>query len=284
MKRFFAPVMLALALILASGCTQANSTNPAQSSNQVGRVEIRVTDAPRSDNITEIWVGVSSVEIHKASPDGEQDGDGEWISANISGDNPFNLLALTNGVQEILGDVLIATGNYTQIRLNVDNVTVVFDSGDNTTAEVPSGLIKFVHPFEVVSLDEGATALLFDFDAAKSVVFAGNSGKILFKPVIKLTSEKLARGKDTLRIVPGGLPDGTVGVPYSSTLQVKNGVEPYTWNSPIGLPIGLTFANGTLSGTPTAADNFTFTVQVTDSSTEPKTASRDYTVEIHPAN
>ncbi len=147
-------------------------------------------------------------------------------------------------------------------------------------AEVPSGKIKFVHPFEVV--DSETTVLLFDFDADKSVTVAGNSGKILVKPVIKLTSQKPEQGKDTLKIVPAGLPEGTVGISYNSTLTAKNGIGPYTWTISAGYPTGLTFANGTLSGTPTVSANFTFTVQVTDSSPEPKTATREYTAVINP--
>ena len=279
------PVMLALALILAGGCTiQSASTAPEAQlpAEKVGRVEIRVTDAPRNDNITEIWIGVKSVEIHKAGTSEESDEESGWTSANITGPNPFELLALKNGgIQEILGDILLSTGNYTQIRLNVDNVTVTLN-GENVTAEVPSGTIKFVHPFEVVDLDEGSTVLLFDFDAEKSVVVAGKSEKILFKPVIKLTSEKQELGKDALRIIPSDLPDGTAGVSYNFTLKAKNGIAPYTWSISAGYPTGLSFTNGTLSGIPTVADNFTFTVQLTDNSTEPKIASREYTIEIKP--
>lgn len=285
MKRFIAPVILALALILASGCTlQSASTSPVvqSSTEQVGRVEIRVTDAPREDNVTEIWVGVSSVEIHKAGPDQESDGDGEWISANITGPNPFELLALKDGgIQEILGEVNLTSGNYTQIRLNVDNVTVVID-GVLKPAEVPSGKIKFVHPFEVV--DGKTTVLLFDFDAAKSVKVAGNSGKILVKPVIKLTSEKPAQTNIPLKIMTKRLPDGAVGVSYNVTLEAQGGLTPYKWalsgTYPSGLSLGA--GNGILSGIPAMSENYTFTVQVTDNATEPKTASREYTIEITP--
>ena len=283
MKQFIMPVVLALAFILAGGCTlQSPSTVPEAQlpAGKVGRVEIRVTDAPRNDSITEIWIGVKSVEIHKADTDEESDGENGWTSANITGPNPFELLALKNGgIQEILGDIHLSTGNYTQIRLVVDNVTVTMN-GENVTAEVPSGKIKFVHPFEVIDLTEGSTVLLFDFDAEKSVVTAGNSGKVLFKPVIKLTSEKPEKGKETLRIIPSGLPEGIVGVSYNSTLKAKGGIAPYTWNISAGYPTGLTFTNGTLSGIPEVADNFTFSVQLTDSSAELKTVNKEYTVEI----
>lgn len=53
------------------------------------------------------------------------------------------------------------------------------------------------------------------------------------------------------------LPDGKVGVPYSTTLTVTNGVGPYTFGA-VDLPPGITLngQTGVLSGTPLAAGRF----------------------------
>jgi uncharacterized protein (TIGR03437 family) len=63
------------------------------------------------------------------------------------------------------------------------------------------------------------------------------------------------------------LPSGYVGGAYSQTLSATGGVSPYTWSVTSGsLPGGLTLSSGgTISGTPTAAGSFSFTVQVKDS-------------------
>ncbi len=64
------------------------------------------------------------------------------------------------------------------------------------------------------------------------------------------------------------LPNGTVGVPYSTTLSATGGTPSYTWTVADGaLPTGLSLSTGgTISGTPSgAAGTFTFTVRVTDS-------------------
>jgi hypothetical protein len=63
------------------------------------------------------------------------------------------------------------------------------------------------------------------------------------------------------------LPAATVGVAYSHNLNAAAGSQPYTWSVTGGaLPAGLTLAStGTVSGTPTAAGSFNFTVQVKDS-------------------
>ncbi len=59
---------------------------------------------------------------------------------------------------------------------------------------------------------------------------------------------------------------GTVGTPYSVQFFADGGVQPYTWSLVNGqFPTGLRLdRSGLLSGTPTAAGTFSFTVRVTD--------------------
>jgi large repetitive protein len=73
-------------------------------------------------------------------------------------------------------------------------------------------------------------------------------------------------------------PGGEVGVTYSDQLTVTGGTSPFTWSVSAGaLPPGVALgaANGLLSGIPTAAGTYSFTVMVTDRSgltaTEPVT-------------
>ena len=73
--------------------------------------------------------------------------------------------------------------------------------------------------------------------------------------------------------ITGTMPAGTVGVAYSQDLIAQGGVPPYTWsifaNDPLppGLSLGTTAPdfNNVLTGTPTQAGTFSFTIQVTDS-------------------
>jgi hypothetical protein len=61
---------------------------------------------------------------------------------------------------------------------------------------------------------------------------------------------------------------GEVGVAYAPVaLSATGGVQPYTWTVVAGaLPTGLSIgSDGTVSGSPTSAGNFSFTVQAADS-------------------
>lgn len=81
-----------------------------------------------------------------------------------------------------------------------------------------------------------------------------------------------------LTIICDNPPDGATGVPYAHTFPASGGVPPYTFSISVGsLPDGLTIdpATGIVSGTPTVAGTFVFTVHVVDSylgSPDPNTA------------
>src|SRR6202035_2803708 len=85
----------------------------------------------------------------------------------------------------------------------------------------------------------------------------------------------------------GGLPAGSVSVgggAYPSTaLSATGGTGPYTWAAPTGtLPAGLTLSSsGMISGSPTTAGAFPFTVTVTDSETPVHTATASLSITIH---
>ncbi len=85
-------------------------------------------------------------------------------------------------------------------------------------------------------------------------------------------------------ISAGSPPPGENGVAYSGYkfTVASGGSPPFSWAVTSGaLPTGLTLAsNGSLSGTPTAADSFTFTVTVTDSAATPATNSAPFTIKV----
>jgi large repetitive protein len=82
-----------------------------------------------------------------------------------------------------------------------------------------------------------------------------------------------------LSITPTTLPGGKAGAPYSQTLTATGGTPPYTFTTSAGsLPPGITLTGAVLGGTPTQTGSYTFTIQVTDSTSA--TATQQFTIAI----
>ena len=83
-----------------------------------------------------------------------------------------------------------------------------------------------------------------------------------------------------LSITTSCLPNGMVGTPYDATLSTSAGTPPVAWSLRTGqLPPGLALSQtGIITGTPTAAGAYTFTVQATDAAGD--TPQQSYTVII----
>jgi large repetitive protein len=87
----------------------------------------------------------------------------------------------------------------------------------------------------------------------------------------------------TLALTPATVPASTAGVAYSQNFVASGGIAPYTYALSAGaLPTGLTLnAAGALSGTPTVAGTFTFSVRATDSTAgTPATVANAYTLTV----
>ena len=87
-----------------------------------------------------------------------------------------------------------------------------------------------------------------------------------------------------LNLLTDTLPPGTVGAVYNAALEANGGAPPYAWTVAGGaLPDGLGIAGSSLQGTPTAAGDFSFTLEVSDSQSPPYTATWTYEVNIYEA-
>jgi hypothetical protein len=105
----------------------------------------------------------------------------------INESQKFDLIALQNA-STLLGEHTLSTGKYTQIRLSVDEAEIeVNESGNVTTysLEIPSHVVKLIHPFTIV--ENEMTVLTLDFDIHESIHQAGS--KFLMRPTITIIEE-----------------------------------------------------------------------------------------------
>jgi len=185
MKGILRLVSPLLALVGAVACS--NDSGPSGT----GTVEVRLTDAP-SDDFQSATIYVSEVTVKGSGASGSD----QVISSTKAS---YDLLTLQNGVTATMGSATIPTGTYSQVRLLVDSARVVLAAGHtftdgSTTAKltVPSGSqtglkVNFSGP---VTVTEGQTILVVDFDISQSFVFQGSSNhpnSVSFKPVLHAT-------------------------------------------------------------------------------------------------
>lgn len=118
------------------------------------------------------------------------------------------------------------------------------------------------------------------FDRSNSLLYVLEEAADGAKPVVHVW--RINDGVPTsVTITTTSLPNGTVGTVYSQTVQATGGPSPYTWTVSTGsLPDNLTIngSTGVISGTPTVAATFNFTVQVTD--TAPETDTQDLSIVV----
>jgi uncharacterized protein with GYD domain len=157
-----------------------------------GTLRVALTDAP-SCGYDNVYVTVEKVRVHTAAD--AADAEGGWSEIVLAPARRIDLLALTNGVLEELGSTALPAGDYSQVRLvlasnstadpfaNAVKVTDGALVALDTPSAQQSGLKLQAH----FTVEPGQlTDLVLDFDACKSVVKAGNSGKYNLKPVISV--------------------------------------------------------------------------------------------------
>ncbi len=184
-SKWLAWLMASLLAVFVAGCGGGGGGGSA-----TGTLGVSLTDAPAC-GFDAVNVTVLKVRVHQSSSASETDAG--WTDITLNPARKINLLGLTNGVLEKLGETPLAAGHYTQLRLVLDPNTalglansVIPSGGVETALVTPSAVqsgIKLVNEFDVVSGQR--VDLVLDFDACKSIVKRGN-GTYALKPVIKV--------------------------------------------------------------------------------------------------
>ncbi len=178
------------ALLLLAGCS-----DNASSDSELGSLRVLLTDAP--GNYEAVYIDIQNVRIHHSSD--AEDGESGWIDINTE---PMivDLLELTNGKFEILGETDLEPGRYNQLRLILGDRNEVVIDGETHDLSTPSAQQSGLKLQINADIEGGEMyTLLLDFDASRSIVKAGNSGRYNLKPVIR-----------TARLEQSGAIEGTI--------------------------------------------------------------------------
>lgn len=216
-----------------------------------GSMRFALTDAP-SCGADHVFVTIDRIRVHRNAD--AQDGDSGWSELVLSPARRVDLLTLQNGVAENLGTLPLPAGTYSQLRLvlasndnaaPIENALVLTGSTEEIALTTPSGQQSGVKLNIHATVEaNGLADVVFDFDACKSIVKAGNSGKYLLKPVITASLNPVS----DIEGVVDPAADGAVvtaqqdGVVVKSTVAADDGsfmlwpIEPGTYDVVITAP------------------------------------------------
>ena len=194
MKNIFSYLIMAGLAFFALACSSDDDTPSGGSA----RVNFYLVDAPASYD--EVWIEVLSLRV-KVDEDGADDDlnddndESSWVEIVYDESQPINLLDLTGGNSELLGTEDFPEGEIDQIRLILGENNYVIKNGERFDMKTPSAQQSGLK----IKVDEeihGGMSynLIIDFDAAKSIVEAGNSGQIILKPVLRAYLDEISAG------------------------------------------------------------------------------------------
>lgn len=176
-------LLLIFGVVIYYGCAQKNNpVAPSSTATNSGILKVMMIDSP--GNYSEVNIVVDSVQAHISSSDSTSG----WYTLNNT-PSTYDLLKLVNGANAVIGEDTLPAGKYSQIRLYIGSGSNVVVDGKTTALTTPSGQQSGVKLNVDATIEPGITYLLtLDFDASRSIVQAGKSGKYLLKPVIRVTT------------------------------------------------------------------------------------------------
>ncbi len=175
------PTVIIAILTFSLAFVSCEVTDTADEGN--GRFVVQLTDAPADYDA--VFIEIVSVKVKAEEPVDEEVSEEGWITISEETQR-VNLLDLQNGETILLGEEELEAGFYHQIRLILGDENAVVIDGKTFPLKTPSAQQSGLKLQVDAQVEAGEVyVLLLDFNAAKSIVNAGKSGKFLLKPVIR---------------------------------------------------------------------------------------------------
>ena len=185
--RHFSSFLLAALVglgLLVVGCDSSGTTGSG------GTLVVNLTDAP--GDVVEAEVTIERVTAVPVEDSAEGDAREGGISVLTDSSFTVDLARLQDGVTELLGEVQVPPGRYSQIRfVTAQEANVFYEDSTGNAVEanlmLPSanetGIKVNFDPIELDSENDRAEVTL-DFSVEDSFVKAGQTGTYIFKPVV----------------------------------------------------------------------------------------------------
>ncbi len=191
MKKMLIILAVVLLPLFLSSCEKESGS---------GTLVLSLTDAPvDSSTVIGVFITINEIQIHTS--------DDDWmVMEGYEGPQKFNLLDLTRGETDLLGNLELEAGNYTQVRFILDapelgipkpvnpGCYIEFTDGSTHPLFVPSGSesgFKGVGNFRVPV--NGTVEITADFNVRKSVHKTGSATpRYILRPVIRLVVDNQA--------------------------------------------------------------------------------------------
>ncbi|WP_149304444.1 DUF4382 domain-containing protein [Pareuzebyella sediminis] len=187
--------------LLLSACSNSPFGNELQYV-EVGKISVQLTDAPFPyDMVSEANVTIFKIDARLKSDEALEGDENDAFQVLFAGEKHVNLLELTNGVTESLGDTEVPAGSYDLVRVFVKDATILLTDGRTFDLKIPSGeqsgIKIFIAPELIVS-GNLTSELLLDFDVSQSFIAKGSTKEVseitgfTYKPVIRASNMSVA--------------------------------------------------------------------------------------------
>jgi len=194
-------------------------------------------------------------------------------SAQLTGTLTLDALGNANSVFifKIGSTLTTATNSSVLVINNGSNCNVFWQVGSSVTLGTSTVFAGNILALTSATLTTGASVSGRVLARNGAVTLDGNAVAVcLTGPICPVVT-----------LAPTTLPDGVVGTAYSQTITASGGTGPYTFAVSSGIlppPLAIGLNTGAITGTPTTAGTYTFTITATDANGCP--GSRPYTVSI----
>ncbi|HKI93654.1 MAG TPA: DUF4382 domain-containing protein [Gemmatimonadales bacterium] len=212
--------VLSATLLVCGGLVAACSTGGPITSSGVSHTRVLLTDAPFPyDDLSAVNIYIVSVEASSAADSGSISDPSTWATI-AEPHRAVNVLALTGGTTEVLGETDLSAGVYRAVRVTIDVDSSTVLAGDGTPVPVlwqASGRDALNALVESpIDAPEAGADIVLDFDLARCFQYFTDPGDTTSRQLVFIPWIRAVNAAAT------GSVTGMVTDPTASPVPIRN--------------------------------------------------------------